>query len=101
MKQAGYDALIRVTQATEWVLEPCNADGDILDPMHYDGQREAVAEVPGQWRHFPEATYMDLAKRVRRGSEAEGVDTDVYTYWRRYYPDGTSVELDRRETPNF
>ena len=99
-KRDAYAEFDRVIQLTEWILEPCTPDGDILDPWPFDraagGRPAAEADVPNQFTRWPEAAWVDLSRHFRRGSEAQvdrGTDKDVRTYLTRFYRDGRVVAL--------
>ena len=84
----------RYSRLTEWVLEPVDEHGDILDPMHYPNEREARKSVNAAFSRFPEAVRVDLAKCIRIGNNDEGEvkrDYDYVAAFDRYVPDDVNL----------
>jgi hypothetical protein len=77
----------------EWVAEPVNKDGDIIDPLFNDRLEDALATELIDW---PEAVRVDIALVKRRGSESTGEVYRQYAYLAEgalndTFPDGTIV----------
>lgn len=88
MDDKTYRKMIRRTTTTEWVVEPCDANGEIIDPWHFSRRAQAEAAIPRIFAGLPNAEYVELAKTLRTGSEAEGELEREYTYFTRTYRDG-------------
>lgn len=80
MRKDEWAKIVKVTQFTEWVAEPVDDAGDIIDPQYVASEREARAEVPGLFAQYPECVAVEIAKVVRHGSDAEGEIDREYTY---------------------
>lgn len=74
----------------EWVAEPCDEYGDIIDPKYGDTEREVTACV--EWSDV-DVAYWDIAKVRRLGNNDEGELERVYEYVERIYRDGRVVPL--------
>lgn len=81
----------RVRTLVEWVAEPTDEHGDIIDPVF--GKTRPDVDSPLHLTHFPAAAYVDIARVVTKGSDAEGMTERVYDYRVRYYRDGRMVQL--------
>lgn len=76
----------------EWVIEPVNADGDIIDPQHFE--REPLrGDILNVLAGHSDAMHADVAKCRRLGSEAEGEVDREYSYRTRTYRDGQVQRL--------
>lgn len=71
---------------TEWVVEPCNADGDIIDPAFVLRERDTAREVAAAWSLEP--AYIDVARVTRYGHFETGEVDREYDYMTRHWPDG-------------
>jgi hypothetical protein len=77
----------------EYVAEPVNADGDIIDPDFADSLEQTRARVPHMMAQFPDAVYVDVAKVFNVGNEDDGIADRRYAYIDRTYRDGRVVRL--------
>lgn len=84
--------LTRVRRAVEWVIEPNDQYGDILDPIGTSA-RTARTDAAAALADFPEAVHVDVARLIRTGSEAEGEMDRQYDYRFRLYRGGREVPL--------
>lgn len=92
----------RIRKLVEWVTEPCDEHGDIIDPDFHDTQAEAglaAHRILASPAGFPGLAWVDVARLVRTGSESAGELARGYSYRTRYYLDGRVVELAWEETP--
>lgn len=88
------DPGLRIRRHIEYVAEPTDDYGDILDPAHYPREAAAHKAVPHLFEQWPDAVLVDVARTIRHGSRDGGDCGDyTYEYIRRYYRDGRTVEL--------
>lgn len=84
----------RSRRLVEWILEPTDEHGDVIDPQQgYKTQAAAQLDVSSMFAQFPAAAYVDLAKLTLTGSVSDGVTDRLYEYRERTYRDGRRVEL--------
>lgn len=91
----------RLKKIVEWVLEPCDVNDDIIDPCHYTTRDLARGDASAMFMRYPDAVYVDLAKRSEWWDETDNLEDDQYEYHMRYYPDGRTQVLDRSSTPRW
>jgi len=72
------DAMFRVTTQYEWVTEPIDKWGDIIDPQFSDTLATAIMQ--GRLRDFEGMVKVDLGLVRYRGSDAEGELERDYAY---------------------
>lgn len=84
---------------TEYVVEPTDEYGDILDPCHFPSRPAALAAAPGILTSFPDALYADVARCVRYGTNDEGETRREYHYFLRLHRDGREERLE--STPDL
>lgn len=74
-----------MVQRTEFVAEPVEYDGDIIDPHFYNRKADAERAVPALLEHYTTAKCIELA--------SVDVDTRTYQYFARIHRDGRREDL--------
>jgi hypothetical protein len=66
------------TVAYEWVIEPTDDNGDILESLHADTYREAI-QVAAQC-DYPDQHRVDIGLVRDQGSDSEGIEDRQWAY---------------------
>ena len=64
----------------EWVVEPTDKHGDIIDPLFWDSYADAVACWRDAFNQFPEATKVHIALVQNVGNDIDGLTDRGYSY---------------------
>ena len=89
---------MRDTCHVEYVLEPVDAYGDILDPQHYPTFAAAYEDRMNVLAAHPAAVYVALAVCTVWGNPDKGITDRVYQYRHQTDRDGRLYPTDESGT---